>query len=64
VTVVYTGRPTAPADVAPPPPSARQAVSEARAALQTLRELEGLDRQRQHEALFTDQAFQIIQETL
>ena len=64
VTVVYTGRPTAPADVAPPHPSARQAVSEARAALQTLRERERLDRQRQREVLCTDHAFQIIQETL
>lgn len=63
VTVVYTGRPTAPADVAAPHSPARQAVSEARAGFQVLRKLEGLDRQRQHEALFTDQAFQIIQET-
>jgi hypothetical protein len=63
VTVVYTGRPTAAADDAPPPGSAREAVSEARAALQTLRELERLDRQRQREELWTNHAFQIIQET-
>lgn len=63
MTVVYTGRQTAAADDAPPPRPAREAVSDARAALQTLRELEGLDRQRQREGLWTNHAFQIIQET-
>lgn len=64
MTVVYTGRPPAPSDVAPSRSPARQAVSEARAGLQTLRELERLDRQRRREVLCTDHAFQIIQETL
>jgi hypothetical protein len=63
VTVVYTGRPTTAADDAPPPRPARQAVSDERAALQTLRELERLDRQRQRAGLCSDNAFQIIQET-
>ena len=64
MTVGYTGRSPAPSDVAAPHSPARQAVSEVRAGFQVLHELEGLDRKRQHEALFTEQAFQIIQETL